>query len=344
MDDAGAHPDVSRLQAPAEQARLAAARWPAAAVMVCAPAREEGGFACFDGFLGPVTLTGEPLGYGSRGAPALSQLAGLLVAAGWPERGEGEGGVEAGGNRGGPASPALPRALDLPDPVAHPHIWPPTRLVGFSKGGVVLNQALADLVAVAEGREGGNDRPAVTALAQASRGLGGSGAVPRPTHPARPPTPRPPLSKPCGTPAPQSIDRLVYVDAGLNCRGAYECPPGVRALAGTVAVELHGTPRQWGEVCGWWLRGWWACAGGRGRCAAVGAAAALKEAPHPSHPRLPFAADRRRPWLAAERDRMVAALREAGVAVDVLPHFSGTPPGLAMHFRCLEAALGEPGG
>ena len=67
IDDPAAHPDVHRLQAPAEVARLCRARFgPGAAVIQVAPSRHEAGFACFDHFLGATTRSGEPLGYGAR--------------------------------------------------------------------------------------------------------------------------------------------------------------------------------------------------------------------------------------------------------------------------------------
>ncbi len=49
----------------------------------------------------------------------------------------------------------------------------------------------------------------------------------------------------------QAIRELHYLDAGLNCRGAYLTDPrmvsNLSRLAKPPAVHLHGTPRQWGE-------------------------------------------------------------------------------------------------
>lgn len=68
------------------------------------PSRYEACFACYDHFLAKVTRSGEPLGYHGGTFRATQQLSSLLCSAGW------DAGL-------------------------------PCHVVGFSKGGVVLNQA-----------------------------------------------------------------------------------------------------------------------------------------------------------------------------------------------------------
>jgi hypothetical protein len=272
LDDPTAHPDVHRLQSPAEVARLLRARFgPGATLVQVVPSRHEAGFACFDHFLGPATLSGEPLGYGARvpeggdgdpgaiaaGLPALAQLASLLAApaGGWPPPG---------------GHPPTQRWAGGSPP------WPPTHLVAFSKGGAVLNQALAELAALAAAAGGGRAAPAAwsrqatTALASRVASLAASARS------------------------------LLYVDVGLNGRGAYACPPEVGCLGGRSppdgppSVVLYGTRRQW----------------------------------PPGGPQ------------AAERDRMVSGLRGGGLVVEVVACGAAEPKvSLAMHFRCLEEAL-----
>ncbi len=267
IEDAAAHPDVHRLQAPGEVARLLRARFGrGATLLIIAANRHEAGFACYDHFLAKTTLSGEPLGYPARvpdgqddgavaaGLPALAQLASLLAAGGWPPVADAA------------AGPASPPPL------------PPTHLVAFSKGGSVLNQALAEAAALAEAVGGGTGPPA-----------------------APPSPPASPLLAHATTLA-GSLASFTYVDVGLPGRGAYACPPGAASLAdrpgGPPTITLYGTPRQWGP--------------GKGP-------------------------------QAAERDRMVAGLAGAGVPVAVVEcGGGGRRESLAMHFRCLEQALGAP--
>lgn len=74
------------------------------------PSRQEACYACYDHFLGPCTISGEPFGYPGQLLKAWAQLGSLLQGAG-----------------------ALPRPQS------------PLLLAGFSKGAVVLNQLLSEL-------------------------------------------------------------------------------------------------------------------------------------------------------------------------------------------------------
>eukprot|EP00191_Tetraselmis_sp_GSL018_P022498 CAMPEP_0177627324 /NCGR_PEP_ID=MMETSP0419_2-20121207/31141_1 /TAXON_ID=582737 /ORGANISM="Tetraselmis sp., Strain GSL018" /LENGTH=124 /DNA_ID=CAMNT_0019128467 /DNA_START=319 /DNA_END=689 /DNA_ORIENTATION=+ len=103
-----------------------ASKWPGAEILVVMPSRLEAGASCFDHFLTSTSLTGEPLEYAGQELKAIGQLWSLIGAAGllgseWQEAAV----AELGGQS---------QSAEAPEII----------LVGFSKGGVVLNQILAD--------------------------------------------------------------------------------------------------------------------------------------------------------------------------------------------------------
>ena len=109
-------------------------------------------------------------------------------------------------------------------------------LVGFSKGGVVLNQLLTELSELCLPSARGPAQPARTApprfdaappAAHASRAapnvVSGAAAVP----------PREVLA------LLRAISSVHYVDAGLNSRGSYITDPRVRSTEGTASVNAR---------------------------------------------------------------------------------------------------------
>ncbi|GAB4821223.1 hypothetical protein N2152v2_008269 [Parachlorella kessleri] len=108
LEAAGSRVHYTLHDCPKEPQRIAEllhAKFPAPHVYIVLPARYHGCFACYDQFLSKTTASGEPLGYQGTTYKATQQLAALLTAAGgWDLR-------------------------------------LPCHLVGFSKGGMVLNQA-----------------------------------------------------------------------------------------------------------------------------------------------------------------------------------------------------------
>lgn len=109
IESVGCDPDVLALQEPATLlTQVLCAKFPGCTVAVVTPSRFEACCAAYDHFLVSCTLTGEPLGYPGASFKASSQLLSLLHHAGL-----------------------------LPSP---PAPLPSIHLVGFSKGGVVLNQ------------------------------------------------------------------------------------------------------------------------------------------------------------------------------------------------------------
>ena len=219
---ADTHPDVLRLSSPTAQAAAAAARWPYALVVVVTPSRHEGGYACFDHFLPGTTRSGEPLGTSPTGLPSLSQAASLLASGGWPAASAEEAAacrapVPLPGVRGGRETPPAP-----PPPPTGP--WPPTRVIGFSKGGTIVSQLLSELACIGE-------RGAEAAAADGA-------------HPA-------------ATTLAESIRSLLYIDSGLNCRGSHVTDPsvatGLASLPHPPTLEIHGTSRQWRDARRPWL-------------------------------------------------------------------------------------------
>lgn len=195
LEHALAPPEIRRLQDPKVQAQLMASKFAACSSVVVMPSRLEGSFACFDHFLNRVTRSGEPLGYQGASLKASSQIASLLQA-----------GCPTGDNK---------------EMVYH--------LVGFSKGGVVLNQVLSE----------------VAACWEQSRNHADSGSIP-----------------PQVTNFIRQLGELHFLDAGLNCRGAHLTDPQVlqslskamQDAAPGLRIHLHGTPRQWDNEKRPWVR------------------------------------------------------------------------------------------
>ena len=107
IEQFGADPEITRLQDPMEVCSIMARKFPGCDVVLVTPSRVEAGCVAYEHFFCKLTLTGEPLGYHGSSYKASDQLYSLLLAAG----------VVGGG------SP-----------------FPPVTVVGFSKGGVLLNQ------------------------------------------------------------------------------------------------------------------------------------------------------------------------------------------------------------
>ena len=108
---------------------------------------------------------------------------------------------------------------------------PKTFILGFSKGGTVLNQLVTEL--------GFSD-------------IGSIGNSSDEIH-IVPKTKESFLN---------SVTEIHYVDVGLNCTGAYPTDPNVierisnRIIRGAPGIRfiLHGTPRQWGDSRRGWIR------------------------------------------------------------------------------------------
>jgi len=286
--------EVHAAQEPRVQAAAMASKWPGWDVLVVMPSRLEAGCSCFDHFLTKTTRTGEPLGYQGHTLKAAGQLWSLLGAAGclaedWREQASWQG-----GNR---APPTFPEII----------------LVGFSKGGVVLNQVLTELAhafspedtSAAPGAAQGvdwvhpqrNGKPP-NARSREPQGLREAGLCGG--RPVVEPPPEPACPAALFRTFLASIREFHFCDAGLHCRGAFMTDPRVaaqlpaaRAAGCAPRVVIHGSPRQ--------------------------------------------LEDPTRPWMRAEAESCIKLLSDAGVDAKLERYFAGEALSLEMHFRTISA-------
>mmetsp|Transcript_10235 Transcript_10235/g.17614 ORF Transcript_10235/g.17614 Transcript_10235/m.17614 type:complete len:298 (+) Transcript_10235:302-1195(+) len=160
-----------------------------ASVMVVKPTSySEGCFACYTNFLPTTTRSGEPLGFNPSSLRALRHLRAVLHTCFG-------------------ASSAEKMAVTL---------------LGFSKGGAVLNQLLAEIAHVNDPAMTGADPAEVRALVH-------------------------------------SVHAVHYLDVGANGRGAYPTDPRVHGSLAALATQqplrvyFHGTPRQWEDAGRPWI-------------------------------------------------------------------------------------------
>lgn len=235
LEAMGLPPRVLELQNPKIQAALMAEKFSGSSVAVVIPSRYEGGYASYDHFLHRTTASGEPLGYvagSSAGFKAAAQLVSLLTSVGlWPK-----GGKASSSHTGEFTSSGATSEGDLGTTSRKGDESVPTaiHLVGFSKGGVVLNQLLTELAEFSQPtqRFGGSKhvRPAVPLFSDLPRHPAGVASGGRQvTDPAGP---EPVKEADEGTAhLLRSLQCVHYLDAGLNGRGGYLTDPEVRFTA-----------------------------------------------------------------------------------------------------------------
>jgi hypothetical protein len=217
IQQAGSHPDVTRLQQPSSIIEALQKRFPGSDILVIAPSRYEGGCACYDNFLdGKWDLMGEPMrktgGYQGTSLKAVRQLYSIV--------------------RNAYDQLDLSVSAETVEHESKP-LWRPVYVVGFSKGGVVLNQLLTDI-----GTKGlelrnrqGDDELLYSHTSKFNMLL--------------------------------AIRQVHYLDVGLNCPGAYltdiqtlenlgsflemfHKPWEDKGKCCPFEIGLHGTLRQWG--------------------------------------------------------------------------------------------------
>ena len=184
----------------------------ATALFVVEPEALSDHHAVFSQFLPPTTASGEPVqGYDGRRRIASMQLAGVLDAV-----------------RRAAAHAQIP-----PLPVAIPLI-----VAGFSKGGVVANQILAELALA-------SDVQCLDAVRKDQR-LWEEETVGHALDPNGD-----------GTAVLSRLAEVHFLDVGLHCRGAYLTDMVVAAALGARSspprLFFHGTPRQWRDPTRRWL-------------------------------------------------------------------------------------------
>ncbi|KAK9095188.1 hypothetical protein Scep_026657 [Stephania cephalantha] len=209
-----------------------------------------GPFAVYKEFIPSVNSFGEPKFYSPDGFPASSSILLLLSkcldmvsiiafpsASAFPLPGINIKWSVGGSNRQVKSEVKVePSAVE--EPASSP--LPETIVLGFSKGGVVLNQLLTELAHL---------KPESPNIAQQCS-EGNSSEVHSENFL--------PSSKDCFL---NSISEVHYVDVGLNSTGAYLCDKRVvekiaeRVAHGAPAIgfALHGTPRQWCDRRRLWI-------------------------------------------------------------------------------------------
>ncbi|CAN0921851.1 Mitochondrial protein C2orf69 homolog [Linum grandiflorum] len=170
-----------------------------------------GPFAIYRDFIPTVNRWGEPKCYDPSGFPASTSIVSLLSTCYNEVR------------------KAISVTKSQPsEPMAFPSSnTPATYILGFSKGGTVINQLVTELSC-----------------------LGSKSISQEPVHQIIPGSKEDLLN---------SISQVHYVDVGLNSAGAYITnrevieTVGKRLNAG-IRFVLHGTPRQWGDDKRVWIR------------------------------------------------------------------------------------------
>jgi len=310
---------------------------PSVNAWVVEPSHYKGSFACYDNLVPSLTTSGEPSGasYNPSGLPAsraclslltncLSQVKMELSSSqqDWVAMGKKqpkENGFFLGSHHALTAAAAAQPGGD--HTFAGGMRTPRMIFLGFSKGGVVLNQLLAELSHFEECVDAG--KTAARMIRQHASGTKweslGKFAKTEPRVGLRDVESADFWQKESGGSSllpttleefMRSIIEVHYVDVGLNCQGAYQTDPHVlEGLARAAQVRdpglliaFHGTPRQW--------------------------------------------QDRFRRWVVQEKDRCVGLLQDAAckhgdgkLQVSETFYFAGRRASLQMHFEIIEALI-----
>ncbi|KAL3537070.1 hypothetical protein ACH5RR_000436 [Cinchona calisaya] len=189
-----------------------------------------GPFAVYKDFIPTVNLNGEPKSYNATGFPTSSSIVLLLF------------------NCLNEAKYAILRGqedLYQAEPSMSCLVKPKTLVIGFSKGGTVLNQLLTELGSTEVQPTGNGSRANKTVMHGGQSMWEGDDIIP---------TSKEELLN--------SIAEIHYVDVGLNSEGAYLTNKDVierlsdrltrRAFG--IRFILHGTPRQWCDRWRTWIR------------------------------------------------------------------------------------------
>lgn len=253
-----------------------------------------GPFAVYKDFLSATKLTGEPTCYNPQGFPAAASTTSILADCLQQVKAK--------------ISHECPSVVPEGTQSSNIESWkkyPQSVVLGFSKGGVVLNQLLTEIahaqayVGNLRSKSTGGELTGFSDVHEQQKKVNLE-------HHQRhseinllvPTTPQDFL---------ESIQDCHYVDVGLNCPGAYQTDPTVSEGIGRAAASrktglrilLHGTPRQW--------------------------------------------ADQLRPWISFEKDTFLALLGEQArkykenklEACEKL-YFSDRTSSLQMHFEIIE--------
>ncbi|XP_039141466.1 uncharacterized protein LOC120278798 isoform X2 [Dioscorea cayenensis subsp. rotundata] len=189
-----------------------------------------GPFAVYKDLVPSVDRFGDPKCYDPSGFPALTSTAAILAKAAHE--------VETIISE----SQSRPRTSDIHVPLS-PTSQPKTVLLGFSKGGIVINQILTELAHLT---------PESTGILSDKKESSIEAHHTTMDHIC--PTSKDSLFS--------SISEIHYVDVGLNSSGAYlnnqttikNALKRMLSYHSTVCFILHGTPRQWSDKNRRWIR------------------------------------------------------------------------------------------
>ncbi|TVU28976.1 hypothetical protein EJB05_20517, partial [Eragrostis curvula] len=223
-------PTIERLSDAAHLARLLAGKLSGDTnAWVIDAARFAGPFAVYRELVPSVDAAGDPRGYEPTGFPAAAGIASILTH-----------GISEIQNKIWGCS-LKDSTVDQNPTESLPSSYPPvTIILGFSKGGVVVNQLVTELSCWA--------LESMKNLVEFSR--------PSPSH-----LTHNPLVPTSSTDILSSISEYHYVDVGLNCAGAYITDHEIIKEIANYALRtnnnfrfvLHGTPRQWSDPNRLWI-------------------------------------------------------------------------------------------
>ncbi|KAH9300289.1 hypothetical protein KI387_011872, partial [Taxus chinensis] len=263
-----------------------------------------GPFAVYKGFLSSITSSGEPNVYDPYGFPSATSTTSILANC-----------IQQVKEKISHESQSKVSQDIQTSRIPTEKTYPQTVVLGFSKGGVVINQLLTELAhSKIHDKKLRNQsvedhnldfqhslRGKMIDISYISKQekLNMEGCERQhETNPLLPPTPQKFL---------ESIGEFHYVDVGLNSCGAYQTNPHVIEGIGRAAASrrtglrilLHGTPRQW--------------------------------------------ADRNRPWIASEKNKLLELLqdetrkhKENKLQISEQLYFADRSPSLQMHFEIIE--------
>ncbi|CAO2039930.1 unnamed protein product [Urochloa humidicola] len=189
-----------------------------------------GPFAVYRELVPSVNAAGDPKGYDPNGFPAAAGVANILAQ-----------GIAEIQNKFLGCSAKDSAVNQQPAASLSSYCPPKTIILGFSKGGVVVNQLVTELSCWAS--------ESMKNLVDVSQS--------NPTHSTHS------LLVPTSTSDMiPSISEFHYVDVGLNCAGAYITDRAVIKKIGDYILHtgqnlrfvLHGTPRQWSDPKRSWVR------------------------------------------------------------------------------------------
>ncbi|KAG0580414.1 hypothetical protein M758_4G173100 [Ceratodon purpureus] len=262
--------EIERLSQPKNIASILVSKLgPSVNAWIIEPSHYKSSFACYENLLPSLTPSGEPEGYNPKGLPAarstlsllqncLAQVSTRLSLESLPSQRERVAvGKQAESNRAnGTFLNAHGFATTLLGNISpRSKKCPQTSVFGFSKGGVVLNQLLAELTHLEdlEGKVSIKKNWLNRSVSKSAKFEGSLRTLDGSDDKVKDVSNGAPLLPFTVEEFLRGIAEVHYVDVGLNRAGAYQTDAHVleglataaRAREGGLLVAFHGTPRQW---------------------------------------------------------------------------------------------------